>query len=162
MHIGVHLYIRIKVFMTVNLSDDKLFLFSSCQTLRAFIFIISGILNRAGARLQQNIVSQMRKFCVSMGSFIRLLCLLSSTYWGPRKKVLNGKCYGPLYGSTICSCAFALKTQIPYYNAFWPTYVAGWSWQCQIHVIFSWNRSGPKGFTRGQQALSHGIETLYW
>ena len=31
-------------------------------------------------------VSQTRKFSVCMGSFIRLLCLLSSTYWGPRKK----------------------------------------------------------------------------
>ena len=41
-----------------------------------------------------------------------------------------------------------------------PTYVADGRWQCQIHVIFSWNRSRPKGFTRGQQRISRYWNTL--
>ena len=46
---------------------------------------------------------------------------------------------------------------IPWSNAFWPTYVAGWSWHRVDTVCFTYHSSGPKGVSPGQKALFHGI-----
>ena len=52
--------------------------------------------------------------------------------------------------------ASILHKKLPWSNAFWPTYVAGWSWHIVDTVCFTCYSSGPKGVSPGQKALFHG------
>ena len=41
-------------------------------------------------------------------------------------------------------------------NRIWPAYVAGWSWQRQLHVSFACHSSGPNSVNPGQILLVYG------